>query len=146
MNQIRRIRTRLALPALALLAIAAVGGGYGWQLIDDGVTDLSVRGGLDLVSVERYVNPGERYPALGWGLHFSRWVWQHRLKLFHVEDGYWDLSRTGEVTLRTRTGLRIPIVRKLLATAQLDVNWDRHPAPGVKPTDSTLLLGIGYQW
>jgi len=125
---------------------SAVGGGYGWQLIDDGVTEFSVRGGLDLVAVDRYANPAERYPALGWGLQFSRWVWQHRIKLFHDQDGYWDLSHTGEVLLRTRTGLRVPIIKRLLATAELDVDWDRHPALGVKPTDSTLLLGLGYQW
>lgn len=125
---------------------SAVGAGYGWQLIDNGITDLNVRGGLDLVSVNRYANRNQRYPALGWGLHFSQWLWQHRINVFHTEDGYWNIDHTTEITLRTRTGMRVPIAHGLMATTQLDLNWDRHPAPGVKPIDSTLLFGLGYQW
>lgn len=125
---------------------AAVGAGYGWQLLDTDATHINVRGGLDLVAVNHYTSGNQRYPAFGWGVHFSHWFWQHRLKLFHSEDGYWDLTHSGEVTLRTRTGLRVPIIQQLLATAQLDVDWDRHPAPGVKPTDATLMFGLGYQW
>ena len=126
---------------------AALGGGYGWQLIDSELTELSLRGGLDLVAVEHYGASGrDRYPALGWGIQFSHWLWQHRLKLFFDQDGYWGLGGSAEVTVRTRGGLRVPIAQGLVATAQLDVDWDRHPAPGVKPTDSTLMLGVGYEW
>ncbi|MGA7984337.1 MAG: DUF481 domain-containing protein [Burkholderiales bacterium] len=124
----------------------ALGAGYGWQLIDDGVTELTLRGGLDLVSVDHYASERDGYPALGWGVQFSHWMLQHRLKLFFDQDGYWGLGASAEVTVRTRTGLRVPIAQGLLATAQLDVDWDRHPAPGVKPTDSTLMVGLGYEW
>lgn len=125
---------------------ATLGAGYGWQLIANAGTSLSVGGGLDLVAVDRYANPNQRYPALGWTLHISHWLWQHRVDAFHTEAGYWDLSHSRDVTVRTRTGLRVPIAEGLLANAELDVDWDRHPPPGVKPTDSTLLLGLGYQW
>ena len=125
---------------------AALGGGYGWQLIDSELTELTLRGGLDYVSVDHYDNPRDRYPALGWGIEFSHWLWQHRLKLFFNQDGYWGLATSADVTVRTRGGLRVPIAQGLVATAQLEADWDRHPAPGVKPTDSTLTLGLGYEW
>lgn len=125
---------------------AALGGGYGWQLIDNELTGLSLRGGLDLVSVDHYASERARYPALGWGIQFSHWMLQHRLKLFFDQDGYWGLGNTAEVTVRTRTGLRVPVAQGLVATAQLELDWERHPAPGVKPTDSTLMLGVGYEW
>lgn len=122
------------------------GAGYGWQLLATDVTRLSLRGGLDLVAVDRYTTANQRYPALGWGVDFSRWLWEHRVKLFHVQDGYWNLSHRGDVTLRTRTGLRVPIAEGLLANAEVDVDWDRRPPPGVKPTDTTVLFGLGYEW
>lgn len=125
---------------------AALGGGYGWQLIDSELTELTLRGGLDLVSVDHYASPRDRYPALGWGVHFSHWLLQHRLKLFFDQDGYWGLGKSAEVTVRTRGGLRVPVAQGLVATARLEVDWDRHPAAGVKPTDSTLTLGLGYEW
>ena len=99
---------------------AALGGGYGWQLIDSEFTELSLRGGLDLVTVDHYGASGhDRYPALGWGIQFSHWLWQHRLKLFFDQDGYWGLGSSAEVTVRTRGGLRMPIAQGLVATAQL---------------------------
>ena len=125
---------------------AALGGGYGWQLLDSELTELTLRGGLDVVSVDHYASERDRYPALGWGIQFSHWLWQHRLKLFFNQDGYWGLAKSAEVTVRTRGGLRVPIAQGLVATAQLEVDWDRHPAPGIKPTDSTLTLGLGYEW
>ena len=125
---------------------AALGGGYGWQLIDSELTELTLRGGLDLVSVDHYASPRDRYPALGWGIQFSHWLLQHRLKLFFDQDGYWGLAKSADVTVRTRGGLRVPIAHSLVATAKLEVDWDRRPAPGVKPTDSTLTVGLGYDW
>ena len=34
----------------------------------------------------------------------------------------------------------------LNASAQVNLDWDRDPAPGRKALDTTLLLGLGYTW
>jgi hypothetical protein len=31
-------------------------------------------------------------------------------------------------------------------SAQLNLDWERKPAPGTKSTDSTLLFGADYAW
>jgi Protein of unknown function, DUF481 len=59
---------------------------------------------------------------------------------------FWDLSDGTQVTVRTRTGLRVPVAHGILASAELDLDRTRRPAEGVKPTESTLLLGAGYEW
>jgi len=123
-----------------------VGGGYGLQLYDTERTQLSVRGGLDAVVLERTGGERSTHPALGWGVRFSHWLWQRSAELFHDQDGFWDLEDTRQVTLRSRTGLRVPIAQGLSANAQLNLDWEREPAPGRKSTDSTLLLGLGYEW
>jgi hypothetical protein len=46
----------------------------------------SSRGGLDAVSLKRYSGDDTSYPALGWGVDFSRWMWRHRVQAFHVQD------------------------------------------------------------
>jgi putative salt-induced outer membrane protein YdiY len=122
-----------------------LGGGYGWQIVDDGLTDFSVRGGVDAVSLKRYSGGNSSYPAFGWSVNFSRWMWKHRVQAFHDQDGYWNLSDRAHVTLRTRTGLRLPVAHGFLASAELDLDWTRRPAQGYKPTESTLLLGAGYE-
>jgi hypothetical protein len=33
---------------------------------------------------------------------------------------------------------------EVTATLQVNLDWDRKPAEGRKPTDTTVLLGLGY--
>jgi len=124
----------------------AVGGGYGLQLVDSDSTKASVRGGLDYVMITRLAGPDDNYPALGWGVRLAHRLGSTAIEFFHEHDGYWNLDNTQEISLRSRTGLRLPVAEGLTASAQLNVDWERHPPLGRKSTDSTLLLGMGYEW
>jgi putative salt-induced outer membrane protein YdiY len=125
-----------------------IGGGHGLQLLETEQANLSVRGGLDYVALDRLAGTDERYPALGWGVKaaYKPSVWRWRVELFHDHEGFWNLKDTDSVTIRSKTGLRVPLIERLNAVAQYNVDWERRPAPGRRPTDSTLLLGVDYTW
>jgi len=123
---------------------AAAGAGYGVQLIENPAANVSVRGGLDYVTVDRCFGAREEYPALGWGIKAAFTPWGPRLQLFHEQDGFWNLEDSDVVVVRSKTGVRLPLVERLNATAQLNVDWERQPAAGRVSTDSTLLLGVDY--
>ena len=125
---------------------STAGAGYGWQLYDDDRTRLSLRTGLDYVTLDRRVGMDEDYPALGWGVRASRKVFARGAELFHDQDGFLSLSDPDFLTLRTRSGVRLPIAGGMTASAQINADWERTPAPGRKSTDTTLLLGLGYAW
>ncbi len=125
---------------------ASAGVGYGVRLIEDERTELSLRAGLDKVWLNRISDGDENYPALGWGVTFSHWLEGRRLQLFHDQQGFWNLDRRDDMTLRSRTGMRIPVAEGLTASAQLNVDWEREPAPGRNSTDTTWLLGLSYDW
>jgi putative salt-induced outer membrane protein YdiY len=125
---------------------ATVGAGYGVQLVETAAANVSLRGGLDYVKVDRLVGPREEYPAFGWGMRAAYKPSWARLELFHEQEGFWNLEDTDVVTLRSKTGVRIPLVERLNATAQLNLDWEREPAPGRASTDSTLLLGVDYSF
>ena len=122
------------------------GAGYGWQLYDTDRTQLAIRGGLDAVSVKHNDGSSESYPAMGWGLQYSHRLREYRVELFHNQEGFWNLRHTEQVTLHTSTGLRVPLSSGMTANAQLDLDWERTPPPGVKAVDTTWLLGLGYEW
>lgn len=122
----------------------ALGGGHGLQLLDSPAASLSVRAGLDYVTVKRLAAADEGYPAAGWGVKAGFAPWGPRIQLFHEHEGFWNLEDRASVVLRSKTGLRVPITGGLNATAQLNVDWDRTPAPGRAATDSTLLFGVDY--
>jgi hypothetical protein len=118
---------------------ASAGAGYGAELAA-GHASLTVRGGVDYVTVDRYAAANERYPALGWGVKAGYPPW------FHEHEGFWNLEDTDAVFVRSKTGLRLPLLKGLGVSAQLNLDWERRPAPGRKSTDSTLLIGIDYAW
>jgi hypothetical protein len=125
---------------------AALGGGYGVQIFDTERIRLSVRGGLDYVAVDRIGAENDRYPAAGWGVRLDTAPWGPKLELFHEQEGYWNLEDSDVVTLRSKTGVRVPLVAKLNATAQVNVDWERSPTPPRASTDKVLLLGVDYTW
>jgi putative salt-induced outer membrane protein YdiY len=125
---------------------STVGGGYGLQLAENPRTNISIRGGLDYVAVEHTTTANENYPALGWGLRASHRLDMRNIELFHEQDGFMQIANGSDVTLRSRTGVRVPIVSRLNASIQLNLDWEKEPAPGRKSTDSVLLIGLGYEW
>lgn len=125
---------------------STIGGGYGLQLVETGRSALSVRGGLDYVTVDHIAAANDAYPAFGWGLRASHRLETFDVELFHDHDGFLPLTGDGGVTLRSRSGLRAPLAGGLNASLQLNLDWEEDPAPGRKATDSTLLVGLGYEW
>jgi putative salt-induced outer membrane protein YdiY len=123
-----------------------LGGGYGAQIVETPLANVSVRGGLDYVRVARTVGADERYPALGWALKAEAAPWGERLRFFHEHEGFWDLHDTARLFLRSKSGVRVPLLERLAGTAQINVDWERRPSPGRKATDTTLLLGLDYSW
>jgi hypothetical protein len=126
-------------PAKDVAQRATAGAGYGAEL-ETGRASLTLRGGLDYVLVDRYAAGNERYPALGWGVKAEYAPW------FHEHEGFWNLKDSAAVLVRSKTGLRLPLLKGLGASAQLNLDWERKPAPGRKSTDSTLLVGVDYAW
>lgn len=122
------------------------GAGYGLQLLENDRSNVSIRGGLDYVIIDHYTAGNESYPALGWGVKASHRLQKFNVELFHEQDGFQQIAKGSNMTLRTRTGLRAPIAAGMNASIQLNLDWEKNPAPGRKNTDSALLVGLGYEW
>jgi len=124
----------------------SAGGGYGLQLIDRDQTGLSVQAGIDYVRENRFDADDQAYPALGWGVRYRHWLVGRTAEVFHEQDGYMNVDDGRDITLKTRTGLRLPIVDRLTAQVQGVVDWEGKPAEGRKSTDLSLQFGLGYEW
>lgn len=125
---------------------ASIGAGYGRQLLQAERAKLSVRGGLDGIALRRFDEVHDTWPALGWGVDASYRLDALSAELFHNQSGYWNLVDTSRITWRSRSGLRVPLASGLTASLQLNLEWERVPAPGTHPVDATWLLGLGYAW
>lgn len=125
---------------------STAGTGYGVQLVEDNSSNISIRGGLDYVVIDHYTAGNESYPALGWGVKASHRPLKYNIELFHEQDGFQQISEGSNMILRTRTGLRAPIAAGINASIQINLDWEKDPAPGLKSTDTAMLIGLGYDW
>ncbi|HEY0878339.1 MAG TPA: DUF481 domain-containing protein [Zeimonas sp.] len=125
---------------------SAIGGGLGMQLLSTDRTQLSLRGGLDVVDLRRDQGPDESYPALGWGVNFARRIDWFSAELFHDQSGYWNLEDQRQVTVRSRSGIRLPFFSGITASLQLNLDWEGEPTEGRRATDASWLIGLGYEW
>ncbi|MCL4775457.1 MAG: DUF481 domain-containing protein [Burkholderiaceae bacterium] len=125
---------------------ATAGAGLGVQLVQTGRTKLSLRGGLDAIEVHRIAGSDESWPALGWGANLGYRLDAWPAELFHDQQGFLNLDDPSQVTLRSRTGLRVPFASGLTASLQFNFDWDSQPSPGRRSGDATWLVGLGYAW
>ena len=125
---------------------ATLGAGYGRQLIQTERTALSVRAGPELISVRRLAGEDDTSPALGWGLNLSHRLDTLSAELFHDQRGFRTLGGDTQLSLRSRTGLRVPFASGLTASVQLNLDWDDGTGATRGGSDSTWLIGLGYAW
>lgn len=126
-----------------------IGAGYGYQVYETETTKLSLKGGPDLVSINRYVAESESFVALGWHIDFKHKITRipnFAAEVFHLQDGYRGFDSGGDIVLKTRTGMRIPLAHGFVATAQYNFDWENNPAPGRRNSDRQLQFGIGYMF
>jgi putative salt-induced outer membrane protein YdiY len=124
----------------------AVGGGVGYQLLETALTRLSVEGGLGYVNENFESAEDDRYAALREAAKLDVLVVGDRVVVFHMHDGYFGVTGEDNLFVKMQNGIRFGLVGNLVTTAQLDLDYDRSPAPGRKTTDRTFALTFGYRF
>lgn len=122
------------------------GAGLGHQLIETERTNLSIEAGLNHVRTDFSLAPDESYPAARWALKYEQRLARTDLRFFHSHELLADLQDSERSFVRTQTGLRVPLLQGLLATAQLNADYDNAPSPGRTKFDLTYQFTVGYQW
>jgi len=125
---------------------STVGLGSGYQFFESDRTNLSLEGGLTYVYADFMVAEDDAYPAVRWALKFDHLLFSTNIRFFHAHEAYFGLDETNKIFVRSQTGLRVPLLKSLNATAQYNVDWDNNPTAGTVPTDRALLLTLGYTW
>lgn len=125
---------------------ATLGAGYGRQLIETERTSLSVRAGPEWISVRRIAGEDDSSPALGWGLNVSHRLDTLSAELFHDQNGSRTFGSNPQLSLRSRTGLRVPLASGLTASLQVNLHWDEDTGATRGGSDTTWLIGLGYAW
>lgn len=123
-----------------------IGSGIGHQLVDTERMHLSLEGGLNYLRTDFDLAPDEEYPALRWATKYDQRLFGTEMQIFHNHEILSDLTDPEQTLIRLQTGLRLPLMQRLMATAQLNVDYDNAPASGKNKTDRVYLFTVGYRW
>ena len=123
-----------------------IGAGLGHQLIETERTHLSLEGGLNYVRTDFLEAENERYPAARWAVKYDQRLFGTDIEVFHNHELLSDLTDSERTFIRTQTGLRLPLIGRLMATAQLNLDYDNKPAPDKAKSDRVYLFSLGYHW
>jgi hypothetical protein len=124
----------------------SVGPLVGYQWFESRKMNLSTSTGISYVNENFISQSDDDYVALPWAINFDRFLFGDFMQFYHKQIGFWNLQHTDDVVWDTWTGLRFPLVLGLVASTELQVEYDSGAAEGAKDLDTTYLLKLGYQW
>jgi putative salt-induced outer membrane protein YdiY len=125
---------------------STVGAGSGYQFFDSDELRVSLEGGLSYTDEDLISEDDNSYAGFNWGFVWEQALFDKRLNFFHRHRGNQGFDESDNLIVNASTGLRVPVMAGMSATAQYDIDWDRSPPDEADNTDQTYLLGVGYDW
>ena len=121
--------------------------GPGFQIIETGRTDLSAEGGPSYIWENFKSSEDNDYAAARWALKFEHQIFKSwELQVFHNHHLRWSIEDTGNYVFNSEIGLRIPIIERMQASVQFNIDRNNSPAPDTKKNDYETLITGGYSW
>jgi putative salt-induced outer membrane protein YdiY len=124
----------------------ALGAGIGYQVWEHPKASLSLNAGVGWVHENFDAADDDSYTALRESAKLDVFFADKRLQAFHHHDGYFGVTGDDNLFFRTQNGLRLALTAGLVGAIQLDVDYDRSPAPGRLNTDRSFALTLGYRF
>lgn len=129
---------------LDIRSTASSGLGYHWIEQDD----LSVKfvAGPGYIYEEFEDGSDEGAFTYNWLFDYNQKFYDDLFRLFHEHSLVSPAEDIDAYLFESRSGLRVPIRKGIVASAQVDYDWDNAPAQRSKKEDTTYSLKLGYEW
>lgn len=119
--------------------------GIGHQHYESDALNLQYTLGASLLN-EEFENNSEDSAAARWALDYDQKLWDEAFQIFHKHELIVPVDEADAYLLDTKTGLRMPLRKGLVTTAEIEFDRDNAPEPGVKKDDTTYAFKLGYEW
>jgi putative salt-induced outer membrane protein YdiY len=129
------------------LTLRSAGGvGPGYQLFETSLKNLSAEAGLGYINEEYEGDDDQDYAISRCAVNYDQWFLDKTIQLFHRDEVFLSLEDTGDYIIRTRTGLRLRLVKGINATFQYNWEYDNAVPPDEEETDQRYLVTVGYEY
>tara|TARA_R110002124_G_scaffold149220_1_gene315243 strand:+ start:410536 stop:411636 length:1101 start_codon:yes stop_codon:yes gene_type:complete len=103
-----------------------MGPGYQYEEFDDGSDDSST--------------------VLNWRMAYDQKFSEDSFRLFHEHELSTPMDDFNAYLFESETGIRVPITKGIVASAQIDFDWDNDPAAFTVEDDTSYSIRLGYEW
>lgn len=122
---------------------SALAAGMGYQFFETDERSLSVEFGPSYIDENYDVAEDQSFVGARWAVDYDQHLWDG-LSFFHYNEGLLGLEDTDDLTVRSRTGLRMNVTDRIIARIQTAIDWDNSPPEGTDSTDYEHSVTIGY--
>lgn len=123
----------------------AVAAGMGYQFFESDTRSLSLEFGPSYIDENFDEAEDDSFFGARWALNYDQRVWDG-ITFFHYNEGLFGVESTDDLTVRSRTGLRMDVTQRIAARIQTAIDWDNSPPEGTEDTDFEHTLTIGYRF
>ncbi len=120
--------------------------GLGYQAFESDDLNLKFILGPSYLHTSFTNNDKEDSAAIHWATNYDQKLFNGMLQIFHDHDLIVPTDDTEDFLLDTKTGMRIPLKNNIIATAQVEFNWDNAPEASITEDDTKYILMLGYEW
>ncbi|MCG6918722.1 MAG: DUF481 domain-containing protein [Deltaproteobacteria bacterium] len=119
--------------------------GPGYQFIDTETASLFAELGPAYFYEDYGSEQDSEYLAARWAAGVKFHIIPQKIIFFHLHEVYYDLTSDVGTYLRTEQGLRFALVENFYLNLQVDYQYKSDPPDGNKSSDTSIVLGIGYE-
>ena len=86
------------------------------------------------------------YTGFVWNVNYDHFLFDKFTQFYHRQSGLWDWQKTDKVTLDSWTGFRFPLHSGIVASVEVEWEFDSEPKESIHRSDTTYRLKLGYHW
>ena len=102
--------------------------------------------GFSNVKTKHNLTNNKNFNAAIWLLNLEKSFSIFNLKFFHKNNGIQEINGNNQLIVKSNTGLKLPILRNIYLSYELQVDWEKKPSSNKKKTDKINYFTLGYEW
>ncbi len=123
-----------------------IGPHVGHQFYEGKELNLGMDIGVVQVDENNIVADDTQFLAMNWNVNYDQFFWDDTIQLYHKNYGLWDWEKSNKITLNSWTGFRFPLRSGIVASAEVEWEYDSKPKDHISTLDTTYRFKLGYQW
>ena len=120
--------------------------GLGYQPFDRDDLTLKFVAGPGYRKEEFADGTDDSYMTGEWQADYSQKFNDDAFRLFHNHDLSVPVEETDSFVFTSESGIRVPLRKGIIASGQVDFDWQNNPPAGTKEDDTTYTIKLGYEW